>query len=153
MTPFGNPYAAIPTEVLKTMLEQLRTQQTALNAMQAEYDERLSTAHVAAELPFAPAFTPALVTSSLGGSWAINREYFASTITAQWIAAKYGTGQVISKPYVGSGGPFTCDVMELHIKLSDGREVNAGVLAAYYVRNSPSLAHQLIVDLLAKKDE
>lgn len=97
--------------------------------------------------PFVPAFRTATVTDGVS-TWALNHDYFASKDTAQWIANKYGTGQVIETPFGGSGGPFAASAQEFHIKLADGRMVNAGILASYYQRNPetqfPGVADKLI---------
>lgn len=97
--------------------------------------------------PFVPTFQNALVTDGVN-SWNLNHDYFATKDTAQWIANKYGTGQVISTPFEGSGGPFNANQTEFQIVLHDGRTVNAGILAGYYERNPesqfPGLADTLI---------
>ena len=102
--------------------------------------------------PFAPAFRAA-TGSAVGNNgnvvtWNLNPTYFATKETAQWIANKYGTGQVIETPFAGSGGPFSASENEYQIKLADGRLVNAGILAGYYQRNPedrfPGLADKLI---------
>jgi hypothetical protein len=96
---------------------------------------------------FVPAFRTATVTDGVS-QWALNPDYFATKDTAQWIANKYGTGQVIETPFEGSGGPFAASANEYQIKLADGRMVNAGILAGYYERNPesqfPGLADKLI---------
>jgi hypothetical protein len=102
--------------------------------------------------PFVPTFRTA-TGSGIGNdgnpvSWSLNRTYFASKESAQWIANKYGAGQVIEVPFGGAGGPFSASANEYHIKLADGRTVNAGILAGYYERNPedkfPGLAEKLI---------
>ena len=102
--------------------------------------------------PFVPSFRTAFG-SGVGNdgkpiSWNLNSTYFATKDTAQWIANKYGTGQVIEVPFGGSGGPFSASANEYAIKLPDGRQVNAGILAGYYARNPenqfPGLADKLI---------
>ena len=78
----------------------------------------------------------------------MNSAYFATTETAQWIATKYGTGEIVEVPFGGNGGVFSASANEYHIKLRDGRLVNAGILAGYYERNPPNkfpgLADKLI---------
>jgi len=105
-----------------------------------------------APAPFVPTFRTA-TGSSVGNdgnpvSWSLNSTYFATKDTAQWIANKYGTGQVIETPFGGSGGPFSASAVQYDIKLPDGRQVNAGILAGYYARNPedkfPGLADKLI---------
>jgi hypothetical protein len=97
--------------------------------------------------PFVPTFRTATVTDGVN-VWPLNSNYFASKDTAQWIANKYGTGQVIETPFEGSGGPFAASANEYQIKMADGRTVNAGILAGYYDRNPesqfPGLADKLI---------
>jgi hypothetical protein len=100
-----------------------------------------------ADLSFVPTFRTATGTDGLQ-TWSLNRTYFASLETAQWIANRYGTGQTIEVPFGGAGGPFSASANEYHIKLADGRLVNAGILAGYYERNPerlfPGLADKLI---------
>jgi hypothetical protein len=97
--------------------------------------------------PFVPSFRTATVTDGVN-VWGLNSDYFATKDTAQWIANKYGTGQVIETPFEGSGGPFAASANEYQIKMADGRTVNAGILAGYYERNPesqfPGLADKLI---------
>ena len=80
--------------------------------------------------------------------WNANSNYFASQQTAQWIANKYGTGQLVTTPFEGSGGPFSASAQEYQIVLANGSMVNAGILASYYERNPesqfPGLADSLI---------
>jgi hypothetical protein len=101
----------------------------------------------AADTTFVPTFRTATVTDGVS-HWGLNHNYFATKDTAQWIANKYGTGQVIETPFEGSGGPFAASANEYQIKLADGRMVNAGILAGYYERNPesefPGLADKLI---------
>lgn len=101
---------------------------------------------------FQPKFEDAEVQSIFGERQALNRNYFATRETAQWIADKYGDGSVYETPYQGQGGPFWSNQRELHVRLGDGRMVNAGVLAAYYERNPPHLfpgvADRLIRNLI-----
>jgi hypothetical protein len=97
--------------------------------------------------PFVPSFRTATITDGVS-VWGLNSNYFATKDTAQWIANKYGTGQVIETPFEGSGGPFAASANEYQIKMADGRTVNAGILAGYYERNPesqfPGLADKLI---------
>ncbi len=85
-------------------------------------------------------------------SWSLNPNYFASRETADWVSKKYGTGEVVELPFGGDGGPFQASEKEFHIKLANGRTVNAGILAAYYDRNPefqfPGVADKLIRDVL-----
>jgi hypothetical protein len=97
--------------------------------------------------PFVPSFRTATITDGTN-VWGLNHDYFASKDTAQWIANKYGTGQIIETPFEGSGGPYAASATEYQVKLADGRIVNAGILAGYYERNPenqfPGLADKLI---------
>lgn len=94
---------------------------------------------------FVPEFQQNLeVVSAYGGSSALNPIYFATPQTAQWIANKYGTGEVVAKPYDATGGPFTANGTEYYIRLQNGSLVNAGLLADYYQRMSPSEADSVI---------
>ncbi len=84
---------------------------------------------------FVPEFQQNLeVVSAYGGSSALNPIYFATPQTAQWIANKYGTGEVVAKPYNATGGPYTANGTEYYIRLQNGALVNAGLLADYYQR-------------------
>jgi hypothetical protein len=109
----------------------------------------VTTPAVAAQVDpgFVPSFRTATITDGVN-VWNCNPNYFAAKDTAQWIANKYGTGQVIETPFEGSGGPFAASANEYQIKLADGRTVNAGILAGYYERNPesqfPGLADKLI---------
>jgi hypothetical protein len=104
-----------------------------------------------ADSSFVPAFRKATGTDG-AITWSLNSTYFATKETAQWIAAKFGTGEVAEVPFGGNGGIFASDANELHIKLKDGRLVNAGLLAGYFERNPPGkfpgLAEKLIRDVL-----
>lgn len=103
---------------------------------------------VSSPAAFVPAFQQNLqVTSIYGGSSPLNPVYFATQATAQWIAQKYGTGEVVSGPG-GQGGPFSANGTEYFIKLNNGVLVNAGLLAGYYQRapeaEFPGVADQQI---------
>jgi hypothetical protein len=111
---------------------------------------------VSSPAAFVPAFQQNLqVTSIYGGSSPLNPLYFATQATAQWIAQKYGTGEVVSGPYEGQGGPFSANGTEYFIKLNNGVLVNAGLLAGYYQRapeaEFPGVADQQIRMLLASE--
>jgi hypothetical protein len=87
------------------------------------------------DAPFLPEFQQNLeVVSAYGGSSPLNPIYFATKDTAQWIANKYGTGEVVERPYGATGGPYSANGTEYYIKLQDGKLVNAGLLADYYQR-------------------
>ncbi len=107
---------------------------------------------IATTPPFVPAFRTATITDGVQ-VWGLNHTYFATHETAQWIANQYGTGQVVEVPFGGNGGPYSASASEYHIKLPDGRLVNAGILAGYYERNPealfPGLADKLIRAQLA----
>lgn len=104
-----------------------------------------------ADPPFTPAFRKAAGTDGIQ-TWSLNSTYFATKETAQWIANKFGAGEVTEVPFAGNGGIFASDANEFHIKLKDGRYVNAGLLAGYYERNPPErfpgLAEKLIRSVL-----
>jgi hypothetical protein len=107
------------------------------------------TASVSSEATFVPEFQQNLqVVSSYGGSSSLNPLYFATRETADWIAKKYGTGEVVELPYAGTGGPYSADATEFYIKLPNGRLVNAGLLADYYRRmpeaQFPGMADRII---------
>jgi len=88
-----------------------------------------------ASAAFEPEFQQNLeVVSAYGGSSALNPIYFATPETAQWIANKYGTGEVVARPYNATSGPYTANGTEYYIRLQNGSLVNAGLLADYYQR-------------------
>ena len=118
-----------------------------LNAGEADFRQLFSAPAAIAVSPFVPLFRTATGTDGVQ-VWGLNQTYFATRETAQWIANRYGTGQTVEVPFGGSGGPFSASANEYHIKLADGRVVNAGILAGYYARNPealfPGLADKLI---------
>ena len=88
---------------------------------------------------FEPEFQQNLeVVSAYGGSSPLNPIYFATPETAQWIANKYGTGEVVAKPYNATSSIYTANGTEYYIRLQNGSLVNAGLLADYYQRMSAS---------------
>jgi hypothetical protein len=105
--------------------------------------------------PFVPVFQGATVTDGTN-VWQLNPTYFADPATAQWIANKYGTGQVVQTPFFDGGGPYSASASMNQIVLANGDKVNAGILAAYYARNPesefPGLADTLIQSQLAQLD-
>ncbi|HKX00393.1 MAG TPA: hypothetical protein VJN43_21825 [Bryobacteraceae bacterium] len=98
--------------------------------------------------PFVPQFQNVQVLSSFGGAWDLNPTYFATRETADWLAKKYGTGEVVEAPYGGQGGPFAATANQYEIKLQNGKLVNAGLLADYYRRapedKFPGVADEMI---------
>ena len=108
--------------------------------------------------PAAPPFVPQFLTnvrvldSDHGTSEPLNPAYFATRDTAQYIADKFGTGQLIEQPYAGPAGPFAATASEYYIQLPNGRTVNAGLLADYYTRmpeaQFPGLADLMIRDAI-----
>lgn len=108
--------------------------------------------------PFVPQFlTNVVETSALGGSWPLNPDYFATEQTAQYIADKFGTGQIVQVPFGGTGGPYTSSAEEYDIVLANGATVNAGLLADYYVRmpesQCPGLADIMIQQAVATAEK
>jgi len=87
------------------------------------------------EAKFVPEFRQdARVFSSYGTSSGLNPAYFATRATAEWMAKKYGTGEVVETPYEGNGGPYLANANEFQIRLNNGKLTNAGTLADYYRR-------------------
>ena len=109
--------------------------------------------------PFVPQFlTNVQETSSMGGGpWPLNPAYFATEQTAQYMADKFGTGQIVQVPFGGTGGPYASSAEEYHIVLPNGATVNAGLLADYYVRmpeaQFPGLADTMIQMAVAKAEQ
>jgi hypothetical protein len=95
--------------------------------------------------PFVPKFQQNLeVVSAYGGSSALNPIYFATPETAQWIANKYGTGEVVARPYDATSGPYSANGTEYYIRVQNGSLVNAGLLADCYQRMSAAEADTII---------
>ena len=96
---------------------------------------------------FVPSFRLAFGTDGIQ-TWNLNQEYFASMETAEFIAKKFGNGEVYEVPFGGSGGLFAASAKEYHVEVKPGVRVNAGILAAFYKRNPedqfPGLAEKLI---------
>jgi len=109
--------------------------------------------------PFVPQFlTNVQETSAMGGGpWPLNQAYFATQETAQFIADKFGTGQIVQVPFGGTGGPYAASAEEYHIVLPNGATVNAGLLADYYARmpeaQFPGLADIMIQMAVAKAEQ
>lgn len=104
--------------------------------------------------PFVPGFRDVQVFDSwLGTFTLLNKYYFADHATAEWIAKKYGDGNVYEEDVYGPG-PYSATGKYFMTKIADGRFVNAGVLASFYDRNPeaqfPGLADKLIRAELAK---
>jgi hypothetical protein len=106
-----------------------------------------------------PGFVPqfqqdAKVLSLYGDVWNLNPAFYATRETAEWMAHKYGTGEVVEVPYGTPGSPFSSTATQFHIKLNNGRLVNAGLLADYYrgipEAKFPGLADREIRDQLIK---
>lgn len=116
-------------------------------------------AAAASPAPFIPQFMSNVQeTSSMGGGpWPLNPAYFATEQTAQYIADKFGTGQIVQVPFGGTGGPYSASAEEYHIVLPNGATVNAGLLADYYVRmpesQFPGLADTMIQMAVATAEQ
>ena len=100
----------------------------------------VSTTHapdatVGSEAEFVPEFLQDVrVFSVYGTSSGLNPAYFATRATAEWMAKKYGTGEVVETPYEGNGGPYLANANEFQMRLRNGKLTNAGTLADYYRR-------------------
>jgi hypothetical protein len=110
-------------------------------------------AAAASEVAFVPEFVQdARVYSVYGTSSGLNPAYFATRATAEWMAKKYGTGEVVETPYEGNGGPYLANATEYQIRLSNGKLTNAGTLADYYRRmpedQFPGVADAMIRSVL-----
>ncbi len=105
------------------------------------------------EAQFVPEFVQnARVYSVYGTSSGLNPAYFATRATAEWMAKKYGTGEVVETPYEGNGGPYLANANEFQIRLNNGKLTNAGTLADYYRRmpedQFPGVADSMIRSVL-----
>ncbi len=89
-----------------------------------------------------------IIDVNTGRSYPLNDLYFASMETAQYIAGKFGDSKVYEVPFEGEGGPMVCTAKCYVTRLTNGRGVNCGLLAGYYLRNPeaqfPGLAEKLI---------
>jgi hypothetical protein len=88
-----------------------------------------------AQTPFVPSFqTDVRVTNSFTGQVTeLNPMYFATSQTAQFIADKFGTGQVREQASYGSG-PYYSKASQYYIETPNGQWLNAGLLAWNYQR-------------------
>lgn len=97
---------------------------------------------------FVPKFREAHGSAPGWGTWNLNKYYFPTLETAQWIANKFGDGTITEVPFGGSGGIFQADQNEYLMRTKSGKIINAGILASYYERNPPDkfpgLAEKLI---------
>lgn len=104
---------------------------------------------------FVPSFEQATLSGGYDGAkYALNPDFFASQETAEWIANKYGTGELVALKVGGeAAGVFGADKDQLNFRTHDGRLINAGYIAAFYARNPedrfPGVADSLIRNLLA----
>jgi len=102
------------------------------------------------EAEFVPEFRQDVrVFSSYGTSSGLNPAYFATRETAEWMAKKYGTGEVVETPYEGNGGPYLANANEFQIRLSNGKLTNAGTLADYY-RRMPEAQFPGVADYMVR---
>lgn len=89
--------------------------------------------------------------TTTGVRWKVNDYYFADEPTAQWVASRWGTGELHESDVLGPG-PFAVSAKMYEFKTNDGRWVNAGMVAGYYDRNPPSrfpgVAESLIAGVL-----
>ncbi len=66
----------------------------------------------------------------------MNPDYFATQETAEWMMQRFGAREVFERVAPGNEGPlYTCSEKERWIRFDDGTEMNAGILAAIFVRN------------------
>ena len=105
------------------------------------------------EAQFVPEFQQDVIVNSVyGTSSGLNPAYFATRATAEWMANKYGTGEVVETPYEGNGGPYLATANEFQIRLRNGKLTNAGTLADYYRRmpedQFPGVADSMIRSVL-----
>ena len=105
-----------------------------------------------APAPFVPKFIQNVtVTSIFGGTWPLNPDYFATPETAQWMANKYGTGEVVEQTIYGFGNPYQpTTTSQANIKLENGKLVNAGLLACYY-QTYPEAKFPGLADMFARR--
>ncbi len=106
--------------------------------------------------PFVPTFQSNVeVTNSYNGrSTELNSLYFATSETAQYLADKFGTGQVKEEAAYGPGNAYYSSASLYYIQTPNGQWLNAGLLAETYVRMPeaqwPGLADQEIRNAIAQ---
>jgi len=102
---------------------------------------------------FVPTYEKHTIKSSLGGEWPLPEWYFASATTVEYLAKKFGA-VVFDKSFGGSGGTYQATGNERWLRWPDGIEMNAGMLASYYTRNSekdfPGYAERCIWEALGR---
>lgn len=98
---------------------------------------------------FTPTFLQGVTIDSIWGNWSVNPFYFATQATADALCQKLACVAVISKPFGGVGGPFTCKALELWLVFTGGASENAGVLAAYWTRNPADKAEKDVRAIVA----
>jgi hypothetical protein len=110
----------------------------------------------ATQAPFVPTFQTdvQVINSFTGQSTELNPMYFATSETAQYLADKFGTGQVREEVPYGSGNPYYSTSNQYYIQTPNGQWLNAGLLAEYYQRMPeaqwPGLADQEIQSAIAQ---
>jgi len=109
-----------------------------------------------APAPFVPTFQTnvQVINSFTGQSTELNPMYFATSETAQYIASKFGTGEVREEAAYGEGNPYSSTASQYYIQTPNGQWLNAGLLADYYQRMPesqwPGLADQEIRAAIAQ---
>lgn len=80
--------------------------------------------------------------------------YFATSETAQYLADKFGTGQVKEEAAYSPGNAYYSSASLYYIQTPNGQWLNAGLLAETYVRMPeaqwPGLADQEIRNAIAQ---
>lgn len=105
---------------------------------------------------FVPTFQSGVeVTNSYTGqSTELNPMYFATSETAQYLADKFGTGQIKEEAAYSPGNPYYSTASQYYIQTPNGQWLNAGLLAETYVRMPesqwPGLADQEIRSAIAQ---
>jgi hypothetical protein len=103
----------------------------------------------ATEASFVPEFQKdQTVTSFYGPPIPLNPTFLPTRATAEWLAQKYGTGEVVASSYMPAGGPYNSTATHFSIRLKDGSLFPAGDLAHYYwlapESQFPNVADELI---------
>ena len=103
----------------------------------------------ATEALFVPEFQQdQTVTGFYGPPIPLNPTFLPTRATAEWLAQKYGTGEVVAAPYMPAGGPYNSTATHFSIRLKDGSLFPAGDLAHYYwlapQSQFPNVADELI---------
>lgn len=110
----------------------------------------------AAPPPLVPTFLVGVTANSpFGPALEMNSDYFATPETAKAICKRLQCAYVFSRPCVDVSAPFTCSQPQQWLAFKDCYVVNAGILAAYWLRNPedkfPNVAENAVNTIMANE--